>query len=649
MNIFKKLFGISSEEGTTNYNKNESEDAVDKIVTSTEVDVQTPQQSFDPDMTSWENFFGINLKQSPNEGWDETSPEYNGENLIRNFENYQIINSYFSYVKAKVIGTKATNFFFKCTYSWDTAFDVYFLIERDMIHHGNYTNIAAAEKFRGNFDSFYDRFDWDIEGCHITLSRDIESGDIELSIWTLFYNEEYLGTTEITTGQVASSETLPKTFDDSISWDNFFGVNLKTSPNELWEEGECGYNAYNKYRNFACYHINNAYFSYADAKVIGDSATNFFFKCPYSWNVAFDIYFLIERDLVHHGNYNYVDALKNCSYNFDELIVHVEWTINGCDIRMSRDRDTGEIELGIWTSFYNSEYLNQPNETTPQPYEEESSIVGDSEEEPSMPQKTIHVHFPDSIETLRFVHDYLDGSLIGNAQTYVIRADYNIIHVYDQDTYDEVYSFENSEIATFLSGKLGAIGFYNFNCDNINDIQAEVLVILADSSEKEENNVLVHFEMSYLVDPIEMDYRGKTIMDGKMNLSLVGIQYRDNYEELKNTLKEGMAVVLKPEPTNEYDPNALAFYLNEQIIGYLPKKDQPFAQIFMAKGHIDANICEIDDKWIDTEVTITKDMIDFNAYEKSDVSFTKIESIKGGGRKRQSINLRDFVELSKLE
>ena len=46
---------------------------------------------------------------------------------------------------------------------------------------------------------------------------------------------------------------------------------------------------------------------------------------------------------------------------------------------------------------------------------------------------------------------------------------------------------------------------------------------------------------------------------------------------------------------------------------------------------------------------ITKDMIDFNAYEKSDVSFTKIESIKGGGRKRQSINLRDFVELSKLE
>lgn len=150
--------------------------------------------------------------------------------------------------------------------------------------------------------------------------------------------------------------------------------------------------------------------------------------------------------------------------------------------------------------------------------------------------------------------------------------------------------------------------------------------------------------MSYLVDPVEIDYRRKTIMDGSMNLNIVGFQYRDNYEELKHSIKEGMSVILKPELTNEYDPNALAFYLEGNVIGYLPKKDQPFAHIFMAKGQIEATICRIDEKWIDTEVYIKKDMIDVNAFKNSGVSLTKIKSFKGGNSSSQSVDFSEFIE-----
>ena len=88
----------------------------------------------------------------------------------------------------------------------------------------------------------------------------------------------------------------------------------------------------------------------------------------------------------------------------------------------------------------------------------------------------------------------------------------------------------------------------------------------------------------------------------------------------------------------------MAFYLEGNIIGYLPKKDQPFAHIFMAKGQIEASICRIDENWIDTEVDIKKDMIDVNAFKNNEVNLTKIKSFKGGNSSSQSIELCEFIE-----
>lgn len=275
--------------------------------------------------------------------------------------------------------------------------------------------------------------------------------------------------------------------------------------------------------------------------------------------------------------------------------------------------------------------------------EEFNAEDSSTEDNAPMEQKIIRAHLTANLGTLKFIQQCLADQLEGNSKCYIIKATDDMISVMEEDFY-EVFKFESEEIAQYLNGRLAAAGFPKVYTDDMSDLQVDVLVIPANSSDDEPEVAHVHYEMSYLTDPENYDSRRKTIMDGTMNLNLVGIQYRDNYEELTETLEVGMKVVLKPEPTNEFDPNALAFYYNDEVIGYLPKKDQPFAHIFMAKGQIEATICNIDEQWIDTEVVITKDMIDFDAYEKNGVRFTKIESFRGGNRRSEHIELSDFVE-----
>lgn len=447
-----------------------------------------------------------------------------------------------------------------------------------------------------------------------------------------------------------SSTPQPISNSNATTWENFFGVDLKNAPNESWEEMEAEQNGQNSIRNFANFDIDDEYFSFVSAKVIGSNATNFFFKCPYSWDDAFDIYFLIERDLVHHGSYTNTAAADKFRGNFDSYYDSFDWEIDGCSIRMSRDIDTGDIELGVWTTFYNKEYLDKPRVESVSNDNKIVDIEEDNEE--PMPQKTFNVNLSGALSTLQFVHGYMEDQLYGIASCYIARADKDIIHLLEEDSFDEVYSFPSKEIADYLNGRLGALGFKNFNCDDVTNIKAELFVIPAgDSDESEEEpDALVHYEMRYLVDVENVDYRLKTIMDGKMTLNLVGIQYRDNYEDLLENLEVGTSVILKHDPTNEYDANALAFYLSDgTMLGYLPKKDQPFARIFMKKGYIECEISNIDGTYIDTETILSEDMVDYDEYNNGDVRISRIESHRGFcNSTRKEISLEDVVKYNFL-
>lgn len=323
----------------------------------------------------------------------------------------------------------------------------------------------------------------------------------------------------------------------------FFGIDLKSSPNSDWDESEGEYNSEGQsVRNFELCLLPDSYFTEIDAKVIGKNATNFFFTCPYSYEDAFDIYFIIERDIIHHGRYTNTEAARKFRGKFDSEYDMINWdNIDGCSIMMNRDTDTGDIKLGVWTNFYNAQYLDEENPI------------------------------------------------------------------------------------------------------NESNITSQELDKEGDETENGDNTAHMYYEMRYLVDPEEYDYRHKTIMDGTINFSVVGMQHRDNYEKLMEIIEEGTLVVLKPEPDNPYDSNALAFYLKDgTLIGYLPKKDQPFARIFLAQGQMEGEICEVDDKWLDTEFVLTPDIMDASAFEEGEVRLSKV-TCSGLSSRSQSIGIEEFI------
>lgn len=351
--------------------------------------------------------------------------------------------------------------------------------------------------------------------------------------------------------------------------------------------------------------------------------------------------------MVHHGNYTNTAAANKFRGNFDSYYDSFDWEIDGCSIRMSRDIDTGDIELGVWTTFYNNEYLDTLQDEVSNQNQANNEAFEDGDT--PMPQQSFCIHLSGALETLHFVHDYMADQLAGIASCYIARSEGDNIQLLEEDSFDEVFSFQSNEIADYLDGRLGALGFKNFDCDDLRDIKAEVFVIPAGDSEDAEDvssDALVHYEMRYLVDVENVDYRHKTIMDGKMTLNIVGIQYRDKYEDLLDNLEVGTPVILKHDPTNEYDANALAFYLSDgTMLGYLPKKDQPFARIFMKKGYIECEISNIDDTYIDTETTLSEDMVDYDEYNNSDVRISRTESRRGfGNNTRQEVSLEELVK-----
>ena len=439
-------------------------------------------------------------------------------------------------------------------------------------------------------------------------------------------------------------------------WEDFFGINLKNAPNSDWDETEGEYNSDGQpIRNFDLYDLPDSYFIEIGAKVIGKNATNFFFTCPYTHDDAFDIYFIIERDLIHNGRYTNSEAARQFRGKFDNEYDMINWDdINGCSIMMSRDMDTGDIKLGVWTDFYNTQYLDEENpidesNITSQESDNDDNETEDSEDNSESTTKLISIHLPKSVNMLKFLRDHLQSQMDGDPNTYYLQPIGSTIHFLDITTFEEIISFECKEVTDFLEGRMAAATLTNVEGCDTNDIRADILVTPEgkdeDSEDNEENGnpTHVYYEMSYLVDPEEIDYRRKTIMDGTINFSVVGMQHRDNYEKLKEIIEEGTLVVLKPEPDNPYDPNALAFYLKDgTLIGYLPKKDQPFARIFLAKGFINGTISKIDDKWVDTEVLLAPEMVNKSALGDEKVFVSRITSY---GYMNERSKLVDITEI----
>ena len=67
--------------------------------------------------------------------------------------------------------------------------------------------------------------------------------------------------------------------------------------------------------------------------------------------------------------------------------------------------------------------------------------------------------------------------------------------------------------------------------------------------------------------------------------SIVGTQFTGVSENFMQSLKSGQDLLLVREPTNQFDPMAIAVYAGTQRIGYIPKKqNKVLAQFIDQQG-----------------------------------------------------------------
>lgn len=69
-----------------------------------------------------------------------------------------------------------------------------------------------------------------------------------------------------------------------------------------------------------------------------------------------------------------------------------------------------------------------------------------------------------------------------------------------------------------------------------------------------------------------------------MRTYIAGTMYKEGGKKILPTLPAGQNLSLKAEPTNPYDKNAVAVYMEDIQLGYVPKVDAPTIAKVLASG-----------------------------------------------------------------
>ena len=232
MGFFKTLFGIDDADSNVKKEVNEVSDSIKKEV----------RENFLRD------FFGVDLKNSPTKEWDLIDSVKNTSGDVVRTYQCRVSSPYFDSCEAKVIGNSATNYFFENDYSWEKAFDVVFLIERNMLRGGIYNNVECAQKYRNEISNDMCFLEWSVDGLDIRFYRDGDDGTMTLGIWTKFYNKE-LDTTKEENAKTSHKSKLhsdirlyyddvdgnecEKLIRDGEIWTTITGIRFRKDPERI--------------------------------------------------------------------------------------------------------------------------------------------------------------------------------------------------------------------------------------------------------------------------------------------------------------------------------------------------------------------------------------------------------------------------------
>lgn len=148
----------------------------------------------------------------------------------------------------------------------------------------------------------------------------------------------------------------------------------------------------------------------------------------------------------------------------------------------------------------------------------------------------------------------------------------------------------------------------------INSINEENIHLIAEKIGNKESSKSedYHLEDKHYQDTFEIRYKDsegkrqyKKVKNQNFFSRIVGVKYRPNAEEILDSIDEGDSVLLKKDPTNEFDPQAIAAYHNGVLVGYIPKKDIPAIAVCMEEDEIVVEVEYVDEDAISIIVPAT--------------------------------------------
>lgn len=270
-----------------------------------------------------------------------------------------------------------------------------------------------------------------------------------------------------------------------------------------------------------------------------------------------------------------------------------------------------------------------------------------------------HVIVPDTMQNLKFVSDEIEKKLKGYDPTILNFFAYNnksdIISVYDAADSDLIGSIQSKDLMSIIKKEGPQVGVFKNIDGKLNIKKIKVIIsVLRDVAKDKSMAVDTRSVDDYSIDdeeyidesdshsdsnsdytkvdiddldilqsgPIDLettsalvyikfvdpngDSQRVSIMNGNMQINVVGSSYIDDYGEYEEQIKVGDTVRLVPEPTNPVDPDAIAAYWKGKHIGYVPKSRIPAVALCMdgsagCKGVVYENNCG----WVAFELTPT--------------------------------------------
>lgn len=179
------------------------------------------------------------------------------------------------------------------------------------------------------------------------------------------------------------------------------------------------------------------------------------------------IYYNVER-LSVHPNITKKEAAMNLKGQFDSIYDSIHWDFDNCALVMDRDLDTEDIMLRVWTHLYNAEYLD-------------TEINYEKEDESSVEYldnnvKKITIQLHGGMATLTFIKRVLMNRMANTDENYGLTTEGDIINVYNLETQEDVYQFENQLISRLIGSKLVVAMFQNVNIDDIEHPKLDIYI-----------------------------------------------------------------------------------------------------------------------------------------------------------------------------